>query len=212
MKKKRKISVKEQKIAGVILAGGESKRFGSPKAFATLHNNYFFEYAIDALQGSVDTIYIVSHPRLLDQFQKHVTLKIVQDVPQFQGYGPLAGIITAMQEDKADWYVVLPCDTPFVTKNLIKQLISYTTDQGIDAVVPVIDGRKQPLVAIYHSRVAQRIEELLLEKRLKLSFLLDSCKVRYVTNDDLKLQGLEFENINNQAEYEKVKQKPNDTR
>ncbi|WP_449539436.1 molybdenum cofactor guanylyltransferase [Ferdinandcohnia sp. Marseille-Q9671] len=204
--------MKKQNIMGIILAGGESRRFGSPKAFATLHNKYFFEYAIDALQGNVDNINIVSHPRLINQFQKHVTLKIVQDVPQFQGYGPLAGLITAMKEDKADWYVVLPCDTPFVTNNLVKQLISYTTNKDIDAVVPVIDGRKQPLVAIYHSRVAQRIEELLFEKRFKLSFLLDSCNVRYVTNDNLELQGLEFENINNKEEYEKAKQRPNDSR
>lgn len=195
-------------ITGILLAGGESRRFGSHKAFAKLNQKYFYEYVIESLDGNVDKLLIVSHPSLAEQFRSQTSVEVIQDLPEFKGYGPLAGMFTVMQKEVSDWYVVLPCDTPFVTDKLVKQLIAYTTDYIIDAVVPVINGRQQPLIAIYHSRVATKIEQLLKGQHFKMSHLLDSLQVRYVTNQDLQLQGLEFENINDQTEYEKIKQKP----
>ncbi|MEH7224873.1 molybdenum cofactor guanylyltransferase [Bacillus sp. JJ1566] len=198
----------KSKIVGILLAGGESKRFGSPKAFAKLHDKFFYQYAIDALEGNVDKLLLVSHPALKEKFRNQTSLEIIQDLPEFKGNGPLAGMLTVMKKEVSDWYIVLPCDTPFVTNELVTQLITFTNDQRIDAVVPVINDRQQPLIAVYHSRVAKKIEQLLKEQHFKMSQLLDSCHVKFVTNQDLQLQGLEFENINNKSEYEKIQQKP----
>ena len=193
---------------GVLLAGGESRRFGSPKAFAQFQNKSFYEYAIDALKDNVDKLYIVSHPVLEEQFRNEASISIIQDLPEFQGNGPLAGIFTVMQKTNSDWYVILPCDTPFVTDNLVKQLITFTNDQSIDAIVPIINDRQQPLIAVYHARVAKKIEQLLKDKKLKMTQLLGTCNVKFVTDQDLQLQGMEFENINNKTEYEKINHKP----
>ncbi|MGN7296882.1 molybdenum cofactor guanylyltransferase [Fredinandcohnia aciditolerans] len=193
---------------GVLLAGGESRRFGSPKAFAQFQNKSFYEYAIDALKDNVDKLYIVSHPVLEEQFRNEASISIIQDLPEFQGNGPLAGIFTVMQKTNSDWYVILPCDTPFVTDNLVKQLITFTNDQSIDAIVPIINERQQPLIAVYHARVAKKIEQLLKDKKLKMTQLLGTCNVKFVNDQDLQLQGMEFENINNKAEYEKINRKP----
>ena len=152
------------KITGVLLAGGESRRFGSHKAFAKLHHKYFYEYAIEALEGNVDKLLIVSHPALEEHFQNQTRVEVLLDVPEYNGNGPLAGIFTAMQKQPSDWYFILPCDTPFVTVELVKQLITFTKEEGIDAVVPIINNRQQPLIAVYHSRVVTKIEQLLIEK------------------------------------------------
>ncbi|WP_180271527.1 molybdenum cofactor guanylyltransferase [Fredinandcohnia onubensis] len=200
--------MKSPTIIGVLLAGGESRRFGSPKAFAQFQNKYFYEYAIDALKDNVDQLYIVSHPLLKEQFQNEASVSVIQDLPEFQGRGPLAGIFTVMKKTSSDWYVILPCDTPFVTDKLVKQLISFTKDQSIDAIVPIINDRQQPLIAVYHARVAKKIEQLLKDKDLKMSQLLGTCNARFLTDQDLQLQGMEFDNINNKTEYQKIKQKP----
>lgn len=197
----------QSKVTGIVLAGGESRRFGSHKAFAKLHDREFYEYAIDALDKNVSQLYLVSHPDLEEEFRNRTTAIIVQDLPEFRGDGPLAGIYTVMQKTMSDWFVVLPCDTPFVTNNLIKQLISFTNDKNIDAIVPVINERKQPLIAVYHSRVSEKIEKMLMDKNLKMSSLLAECNVKYVTNQELQFQDMEFENINNISEYEKLQQK-----
>lgn len=196
----------EQKQIGIILAGGESRRFGTHKAFAQLKNKYFFEHVQGALEGNVDDIIIVSHPATIEKFKENTSLPVIQDLPQYKGNGPLAGILTAMSQKKGNWYVVLPCDTPYVTNQLIEQMLSFTIEKDVDAVIPVIDGRTQPLIGVYHYRVKDKIEKLLNHKQYKMSFLLDSCRVRYVSNSDLSLNGKEFDNINHQSEYEKVKQ------
>lgn len=198
----------KSKITGILLAGGESRRFGSHKAFAKFHRKFFYEYAIEALEENVRKLIIVSHPTLVEQFQHQTSVEVIQDLPEYKGNGPLAGMLTAMQKVPSDWFVVLPCDTPFVTDELVKQLITYTNDPRIDAVVPVINDRQQPLIAVYHSRVAKRIEKLLKIQHFKMSDLLDVSHVKFVTNHDLQLKGMEFENINDQNEYKKVQQKP----
>ncbi|WP_453990494.1 molybdenum cofactor guanylyltransferase [Bacillus nitroreducens] len=195
-------------FTGIVLAGGQSRRFGSHKAFAKLHQKYFYEYAIKALAENVDSLYIVSHPDLKEQFEKQTPFQVVQDVPEFQGCGPLAGMFTVMKKGEANWYVIIPCDTPFVTDDLVKQLMSFTNDLSYDAIVPIIYERKQPLIAVYHARVVTKIERLLKKNFLKMSQLLEVCKVKYLTDQDLDLQGMEFENINNQTEFNKITQVP----
>ncbi|MCH1625855.1 molybdenum cofactor guanylyltransferase [Fredinandcohnia quinoae] len=192
------------KITGIILAGGESRRFGSPKAFAKFNNEYFYKHAINSLQKNVDNIFIVSHPSIKARFIKNKLVTVIEDPQEYQGNGPLAGILATMSIDESDWYVVLPCDTPQVTTGLIKQLISFI-DPQIDAVVPIVDGRAQPLIAVYHSRLKDHIEKLLIEKKFRMQDLLASCSVLFVSEEDLSLGGTEFHNINNQEEYKKLK-------
>ncbi|MFT4417145.1 molybdenum cofactor guanylyltransferase [Fredinandcohnia humi] len=192
------------KITGVILAGGESRRFGSHKAFATFEGHYFYEYSYKALQHNVDELFVVSHPSIRKRFEQESSLQIIEDLPQYQGNGPLAGILSAMKKSSSDWFVVLPCDTPRVSDFFVNQLLAFTNKEEVDAIVPVIDGRKQPLLAAYHSRLSEKIEELLRSKKFKMGFLLESCHSHYVTNEELKLDGIEFDNINSLSEYEKL--------
>ncbi|WP_253697287.1 molybdenum cofactor guanylyltransferase [Campylobacter jejuni] len=146
----------------------------------------------------------MSHPSTKERFNEDLDLIVVQDLPQYRGKGPLAGILTVMKSSNADWYIVLPCDTPNVTKQLITQLMQYTVDDNIDAIIPDIDGRKQPLIAIYHSRVEKKIEALLKNQLYKMSFLYESCHVKFVSKEELQLTGIEFDNINHRSEYEKL--------
>src|SRR5699024_5684787 len=97
-------------ITGVLLAGGASRRYGEPKAFATYQGKSFYQWALEALQPYTDHIIIVSHPDLYDRFVKDASCNVVQDDPRFQGLGPLAGIYSAMKAMAADWYCVLACD------------------------------------------------------------------------------------------------------
>jgi molybdenum cofactor guanylyltransferase len=184
-----------QEINGIILAGGESRRFGSPKAVARYKNDYFINYSIKALKGNVNQITVVSHPNLLSHLTTLLNEKIIKDLPAFQGFGPLAGILSGMESTPATWYVVLPCDTPKLSMEMIDKLLTFCED-NYDAIVPVIQERKQPLIAVYHDRVKKVINDLLEDRDLKMNSLLNSCRVKYVTEEDLKSSGREFENIN----------------
>jgi molybdenum cofactor guanylyltransferase len=184
-----------QKINGIILAGGESRRFGSPKAIARYKNDYFINYSINALRRNVNQITVVSHPNLSYYLTTIINETIIEDLPAFQGFGPLAGFLSGMEAAPAIWYVILPCDTPKVRTEMIEKLLAFCED-SYDAIVPVIQDRKQPLIAVYHNRVKKEITDLLEARDLKMNSLLNRCKVKYITEEDLESSGIEFENIN----------------
>lgn len=192
------------KTVGILLAGGKSSRFGKPKALAVYHDKFFFEYALEALHHHVHSTFIVSHPSITEQLHSYTSIQILEDIPEYKGNGPLAGMFTVMKQVSADWFIVLPCDTPNITENIISKILIFTEDT-FDAVIPVIAGRTQPLVAAYHSRVLQKIEAKLNEGKYSLKDLLESCHVKYVTEHDLHVKGNEFQNINNQEEYRSLK-------
>ena len=185
----------QQKINGIILAGGESRRFGSPKAIARYKNDYFINYSINALRGNVNQITIVSHSNLSSQLSTIMKETIIEDLPAFQGFGPLAGILSGMELAPATWYVILPCDTPKIRMEMIEKLLAFCED-NFDAIVPVIQDRKQPLIAVYHHRLKKEINDLLEGRDLKMNSLLNRCRVKYITEEDLESSGIEFVNIN----------------
>ena len=50
------------RTVGVILAGGLSRRFGSPKAFAKLGIGIFMNLLIEALKAQCERVIIVARP------------------------------------------------------------------------------------------------------------------------------------------------------
>lgn len=185
------------KFAGVILAGGKSRRFGEPKAFAFKAGLPFYHYSLQALEPFVSELVIVTSTALWPSFLREpISETIITDVKEYQGQGPLAGIYSAMEHIKADWYIVNPIDVPFIEQGVIDELLS-TIRPGIQAVVPISKGVTQPLIGVYHSSVKETIKQQLELGYLSLHGLLDLLKVQYIS--------LEYEtpfiNINSKADY-----------
>ncbi|MBA2874899.1 molybdenum cofactor guanylyltransferase [Thermaerobacillus caldiproteolyticus] len=192
-----------EQMVGAVLAGGESRRFGSPKAFAKREGMYFFQIAINALRPFVEDIYIVSHPSLLLRFQQLTDEKIIMDEEVYRGQGPLAGIYTVMKNTKAEWVFVLPCDMPYMRTNTVANMIRYV-DETFDAILSAHFGRIQPLVGMYHRRTLERMEQLLEAGENRMMSLLNRCRVRYVNEHDFIEEEGVFRNVNERDEYDDI--------
>ncbi|EID43581.1 molybdenum cofactor guanylyltransferase [Parageobacillus thermoglucosidasius] len=190
-------------MIGVVLAGGQSRRFGSPKAFAKLNGTYFFEIAVETLRAVAEDIYIVSHPSLLDRFRQKTAEKVITDDERYRGQGPLAGIYTVMKKSEAEWIFVLPCDMPFMRPETAVKLAKYA-DEKFDAVICAHFGRIQPLVGMYHRRTFSHIETLLQAKDNRMKSLLDHCHIRYVTEQDFWENEIVFCNVNTPDECDNI--------
>jgi molybdenum cofactor guanylyltransferase len=188
-------------IVGVVLAGGESRRFGSPKAFAERDGHYFFQYSVNALRPFVQDIYIVSHPSLVSRFQQLTDEKVIVDEEVYRGQGPLAGIYTVMKRTDEEWIFVLPCDMPYMNARTVANMVQYVDDQ-FDIIVPAHFGRIQPLVGLYHRRTIDQIEKLLNDKNNRMMSILERCRVRYVNEQDFIEDEIVFCNINIPLEYD----------
>ncbi|GAA3320213.1 hypothetical protein GCM10020331_030290 [Ectobacillus funiculus] len=77
------------RTVGIVLAGGQSHRFGEPKALQHWKGKSFLTYSIDALQPSVDEIVVISHLKELVHLPGVV---VREDLEEYSGMGPLAGI------------------------------------------------------------------------------------------------------------------------
>ncbi|GAA0480428.1 molybdenum cofactor guanylyltransferase [Salinibacillus aidingensis] len=187
------------KLAGVVLAGGKSRRFGSPKAFAKREGKDFYQYSLDALRPVVGELFMITNPELYNHFDLHYTknLTVLNDDPELKKRGPLSGLWTAMNAKSFDWYIVLPVDVPFMETRVLQQLV-HNIDEDTDVVIPVVTGRKQPLVAAYSKQIKSHIKRVLDSDDYSVARLLEMCQVKYINIDEPQ----PFYNINNSTDYQ----------
>lgn len=194
-------------VCGVILSGGESRRYGKPKAFEIYNGKPFWKYSLEAVEKVTDQQVIVSHENLLERFKEvlHDSTLLILDDEWVKGNGPLAGLFSAMKKVHAEWYVLLSCDIPKIKEDTISLLLSFIR-QGDDAVIPVINDRIQPLVGVYHRSVLEKIENQLRQKNLKMMALLEQINVNYATGEMLQHDIESFQNINDHQDFERLVQ------
>lgn len=180
-------------IIGILLAGGESRRFGSPKAFAVEGGELFYERAYKALTAVSNQVVIVSHPSLVSRFPEE--LDVITDLPAFAGQGPLAGILTAMKERPGDYFIILPCDMPFIRpKDALKFFELADKTRNITAVKT--PHELVPLFSIWKAGLEQALEQELADGGRRVLPFMEKVGTDWVDasliNEDLTV----FRNIN----------------
>ena len=109
------------KILGVVLAGGKSKRFGEDKSQVKLHGKILIDYILSVIMDQFNEILVVTNnPIRFKDSSKILTTKDFEE-----GLGPLGGILTAMkwikdQKKDYEWISTFPSDTPFFTNKELK--------------------------------------------------------------------------------------------
>ncbi|MGP4040584.1 molybdenum cofactor guanylyltransferase [Gracilibacillus sp. D59] len=189
-----------EEISGIVLTGGKSSRFKKDKAFASYKGDSFYQNVLKVMLTCVNNTYIVIRDNHSIQ-QVSANIKVITDHEPYKGQGPLAGIYSAMIDGTANWYLVLPVDTPLMEPVILKKLITYMDNNENDAIVPRINGRIQPLVALYKRDTIQLMEQQLLDKKRSMHQLLEKLTVTFVDFpcEDEKY----FININTQEEYQR---------
>ncbi|MED3561028.1 molybdenum cofactor guanylyltransferase [Bacillus xiapuensis] len=189
--------------AVIILSGGKSSRMGTNKALLKINEKTNIERIVEELHGFfAEIILVTNHP---DDY-RFLVVKLVPD--QFPGLGPLAGLQAGLSASTHEVNVVVACDMPFISGSLAEKIAAK--NDGFDAVIPVIDGKKQPLFAVYHKRILPVIAESLEKGKLRMTELFEKLHALYLTEKDLpeySIRKLErtFFNMNDPEEYEQAK-------
>lgn len=159
-------------LEGYILTGGRSSRMGRDKFQLSLDGLTFLERAIRQVESLGIPCSVVASPS-----QSHTAfgVPIIHDIQP--GMGPLGGIYTALRTCTEEQVLILPCDVPLISGELLHLLLREA--QGMDIVLPVDrSGRRHSLCAIYSTRCLPRIEEQLERGDLKVRSLLDHAGLR----------------------------------
>ena len=195
----------------LILAGGRSQRIGKNKCFTKLGDKPLIAHVVLKAQLIAEEIVVVTNKNNdTSQYSSvlPVTVNIVKD--EFEGKGPLVGIISGMKKMTSKYVAIVPCDSPFVEIEVYKFL--FQKAHGSDAAIPTWpNGYVEPLHSVYKSNSAVRAgEEALNDGELRIFDLIKRLqRVVAVPMHEIKRfdpQLLTFFNINTEKDLEMAKQ------
>lgn len=166
-------------LRGAVLAGGLSRRFGSDKALADFGGAPLLARLLATLGNVVqDPVVIVNDPG------RYAFLPCERFVDVIPGRGPLSGVHAALTLLHADAVLVLTCDMPLVTADLLSGLIGAWRPGDV-AVVADLGFGVEPFPGIYDATLTRSMESFLKEDHLSLRhFLAAQRGVRVIPMGD----------------------------
>ena len=168
------------RVAGVILAGGQNRRMGgADKAFLTVNGQTVFERTLGVLSGCFPQVVLVSN-----RPQKYASFDVQVTSDEFVGQGPLAGIHAALGLVQLPYAFVVACDMPFLRVEPIALLVHRVAGQ--DAIVPWWDGDIEPLHAVYASRLREPMGQALQRGARAIREFLPSIAVDYIPEETMR--------------------------
>lgn len=136
-------------LYGLVLAGGQSRRMGRDKALLMQHGRTQLETAVLLLAPVTEQQFVSTRREQAGDAERS---RYPQIVDRYDDIGPVAGILSAMEEyPNVDWLVVA-CDLPNLDALTLGQLVEkQSRTRPFTAYRSSHDGLPEPLCAIYRS-------------------------------------------------------------
>ena len=179
------MNINKKKIIFVILAGGESKRFGGGfKTLSKINGKSIFIRILEKLKKNEIEILINANQNH-EEFQKS-KLPIIKD--KKEGFlGPLAGIHSSISwclkeyKDK-EWIFTVPSDTPFLPENLLDKFCNKL-EQNIEILVARSNNKVHPVISMWNVNLLNSLEKELSQKNRKIMTWVEKHNFDYVDFD-----------------------------
>jgi molybdopterin-guanine dinucleotide biosynthesis protein A len=168
--------VARPELTGVLLVGGASTRFGSPKPLARFNGELLAERAWRLLgDACTERLAVGKAADALD-----LPFEVRDDGTETRA--ALAGIVAGLRAASSDVAVVVPVDMPRLTADLLRELAAACTE----AAAPVTS----PLPAAYRRTALPVLERRLAEGAFALHEALDELHARRLPVDGSRLKNV----------------------
>jgi molybdopterin-guanine dinucleotide biosynthesis protein A len=157
-------------VAGVLLAGGLSRRMGGgDKSLRLLGGRPLLAHVIERLRPQASALVLNANgdPTRFAAFG----LPIVADsVPDFAG--PLAGVLAgldwaAAQRPDCTHVVSVATDAPFLPKDLIARLAAGMATEGADLACAASSGQAHPVIGLWPVGLRDALRRALVEENIR---------------------------------------------
>ena len=158
-----------EKIAGLLLAGGQSRRWGGgDKCLLRLAGRPILDHIIARVRPQVGPMVLNANgdPARFAGFALPVAPDVVGGFA-----GPLAGVLTGLEWARqnapgCEWVASFACDAPFVPTDLVARLIRAVADEGADMACAVSDARDQPVFGLWPVRLTGELRRAIVGEDL----------------------------------------------
>jgi len=151
---------------------------GLEKGLVDFRGKPLISYAIEALKPVTNALLVSANNRLDDY--RNFGYEIVRD--EVREIGPMGGLLAALKHSKTEYNLVLSCDMPFVSTELLEYLSGNM--QNYDIVVAVHDeDRQEPLCGCYSRSVISILEQQIAGGNYKLRDIFRQVRFKTVVID-----------------------------
>lgn len=184
----------------LILAGGSSRRMGSAKQDLSFGAGTLLERTVSTAREFAREVVLVGD----DVAAARLGLR---SAPDWQtGAGPLSGLAGGLAHCPKGQHALLACDLPFLTGALLQRMERLGGQS--EAVVPVVEGRRHPLCALYHTDCLGPAQACLSQGKRRMDDLLACVAVHEVTPEQVLPLDLvrAVTNVNTPEQYQQALQ------
>jgi len=150
-------------VLGCLLIGGRSTRMGHAKHQIVRDGQTWLQRTAATLAQVCGQVVVVGQGDM-----EGCGLPQLSDVPGCAG--PMAGLLSAMRSFPWNTILACACDMPEMSADALVWLLDQR-QPGRRAVIPQVDGRYEPLLALYDFRMFSDVEVLASQQRWRLSAL-----------------------------------------
>ncbi|WP_084792356.1 molybdenum cofactor guanylyltransferase [Mycobacterium sp. E136] len=185
-------------LAGIILAGGASRRMGRDKATLPYEGTTLVERMVSILKPRCAPLYVIAAP---GQALPALDAEILRD--EVRGVGPLLATgrgLRAAAEAGSELAFVAAVDMPLLTTDLIDELAGPAIRLHADVVLPW-DGRDHYLAGVYRTALAGRVAGLVAAGERSMRALVDRVDTQRIVMPEQRA----LTNVNTAADLASIR-------
>ncbi|MFO1363910.1 MAG: molybdenum cofactor guanylyltransferase MobA [Burkholderiales bacterium] len=191
------------RVTGLILAGGQGRRMGGvDKGLQPLRGRPLAAWVLERLAPQVTEVIINANQHQAEYAR--LGCRVVGD--EIGGFaGPLAGLHAGLKANVHPFLVTVPCDSPFLPRDLVARLHAALVAHHADLAVAKTGDQPHPVFALVRETLAGHLAQFLGGGGRKIDAWYASLQVVEVPFDD---EADAFSNINTPAELAQHERRP----
>ncbi len=192
-----------ERLDGVVLAGGRSRRLGLDKALVRFGGVPLLRIVVERVaQVCREVVVAVDRPERYEGLG--LPTRLVTD--ESPGLGPLSGLQAGLRTCRTEHMLVAACDLPFLNVELLRYMASLP--RSYQALAPWRDGRWEPLHAIYARSCLEAADAMATSGGGSMQKLLGRLEVRRLDEEEvgrLDPDGLSLVNLNERSDLDRAR-------
>lgn len=172
----------DEKITGVVLAGGLGRRMGGiDKGLQELRGQPMVHWVVERLAPQVDELLINANQNT-GRYAAFGHRVVPDEIPDFAG--PLAGLHAGLSACTTPLLVTSPCDSPFLPLDLVARLRAALERADADLAVAITGDQPHPVFSLVRAQVLPGLTQFLEGGGRKVDLWYSALKVVDVPFDD----------------------------